>query len=158
MAADEGGVEAVGPLLVRLTLLVKYLLLIVPRCIDRQRRERVGLPLVRLRSPICDFRPPRRARVHTRNAVFVRVGISIIVRIGNSISVCDGNFADLRGTPTSPAKRLKSGLEFGTFLGWQRRACLSARVDRTCSRGGFELPDRAGAPQALFVSRFEVQG
>ena len=36
---------------------------------------------------------------------------------------------------TSPAKKLKSGLEFGPILSWQRQIRLSARVDRESSRG-----------------------
>ena len=36
------------------------------------------------------------------------------------------------------------GLEIEPFPGWQRRLRLSVRGDRSCSRGGVELPQRAG--------------
>jgi len=45
--------------------------------------------------------------------------------------------------PTGSARSLKSGLDFGPFPGWQRRICLYARMNRTSSRGGVELPRRA---------------
>jgi len=36
------------------------------------------------------------------------------------------------------------GLEFGPFLGWQRRIRLFAGADRKRSRHGFEMPSEAG--------------
>ena len=40
--------------------------------------------------------------------------------------------APRRARPARPAKRLKSGLKFSLFLGWQRRIRLSTRTNRKC--------------------------
>ena len=49
---------------------------------------------------------------------------------------------------------MKPGPDFGPFLGWQGGIRLSARVNRTSSRGEFELPRGAGGRVGVGLAKF----